>query len=239
VTITATAFGGNTANAATVNINPGSATSSTGDRIVVVYCWSDSGNSASQNAGTVTSTPAKTFTKDTDFVGTTAIGLAVYSWVSDGTTLTQVALAPNGTSVGGVGGTTIKLASGVGTVTYDSTTKGTGTDATSPLAWSAGGAISGTQVGLTLVGINNGADGTFTVSTGYTDAFNEGHGSLTLVHDYEFKTGETGTPSLSIAYSAAITSAKEMFVSFKEPASGLVAPAHNLIYQALDTAYNW
>lgn len=241
MTITATAFGGNQSNAASGNINPGSLASSAGDLIVVFYSFFDNGTAATQAAGTVTSTPAKTFTKPTNAeFERNALGLAVYTWVSDGTTLTQISVAPTaGTSVGGCGGTTIKLASGVGTPVYDSTTKGTGADITSPLAWSAGGAVAGTQVGLTGVIISNNASGAFTPSTGYTNAYNFGNGTLSIVHEYCFKTGETGTPSLSIAYSAAIIDAAELFVSFAEPS--LVVPPQQLIVPtgAIRRAARW
>lgn len=226
MTITPSAFGGNSVNASSGVLNPGSLTSAAGDKIVVAYAWFDAGaNSASQTGTPVTSTPAKTFTKVTDFVGTTPVGLAFYEWVSDGTTLTQVTVAPTGSIVNGLAGTTLKLASTAGTVTYDATTKGTGTDATSPLAWSAGGAITGTQVGIHLCSIDNGSNGTWTPSSGYTNAFNNGNGASILPSITAYKAPETGTPSLSVAYTAAISSGKELFVSFKEPAATTKAPA--------------
>jgi hypothetical protein len=218
--LTATAFGGATANSNAADLNPGSLTSATGDRVVVVYTWFDTGTAASQAAGRVTSTPAKTFTKDAEFLSG-SMGFAVYSWVSDGTTLTQINVAPTaGSSVGNVAGGTVKVHSDAGTVTYDSTTKGTGTDSTSPLAWSAGGAVSGTQIGFIGVVIDNGAAGAFTTSSGYTMLQEHGDGTTSLTNHEAYKVNETGTPSLSVAYSAAITAAAELFVSFKEPGGG-------------------
>jgi len=217
VTITATPFGGTTANTNAPDLYIGSRTTVSGDRVVVVYVWFDSGTAASQAAGTVTSTPAKTFTKDTEFLSGSA-GIAVYSWVSDGTTLTKITCTPTvGSSVGNVGGCPVIVHSDAGTVTYDSGTKGTGTDATSPIAWSAGGAVSGTQIGFIGVVIDNGASGTFTPSSGYTMLQEAGDGTSTLTNHEAYKINETGTPSLSVAYSAAITATAEMFVSFKEP----------------------
>jgi hypothetical protein len=218
MTLTATNFGGNTINGASGNLNPGSLVSAAGDRVIVIYAWFDGGGAAAQGAA-VTSTPAKTFVKDTE-VFSTQKGIAVFSWVSDGTTLTQIALTPTAVgSVGSIGGGTVLVHSTVGTVTYDSTTKGSGTDAVTPLTWS-GGAISGTQIGLLCVAIDNGALGTFTTSSGYTDLNNYGDGSLSYTNLESYKVNETGTPALSVAYTAAISAALELFVSFKEPASG-------------------
>lgn len=226
MTITPSAFGGNSVNASSGVLNPGSLTSSAGDKIVVCYFWFDAGaNSTSQTGSPVASTPSKTFTKATEFVGTTPTGIAVYEWVSDGTTLTQVTVTPTGASVNGLAGTTLKLASTAGTVTYDSATRGTGTDATTPLAWSAGGAITGTQVGIHMCTVDNGTNGTWTASSGYTSAFNNGNGASILPSITAYKAPETGTPSLSVAYTAAMTSAKELFVSFKEPAVTSLDPA--------------
>jgi hypothetical protein len=230
VTITGTAFGGNEVNAGNVDLNPGSLTSAAGDRIVVAYTWYDLTGSVTQTAGRITSTPAKTFTKDTEFLQTVSgahLGVAIFSWVSDGTTLTQINVNPDasGGGIGSVGGSVVRIVSTVGTVTYDSTTVGTGTDSTSTLDWSAGGAVNGAQIGVYAIGLDNGASGTWTASSGYTAMHSFGNGAGSLCNHEAFKVNETGTPALSVAYNTTITSAIELFVSYQEPApAGYTGP---------------
>ena len=227
MTITYTLVDSGSSNASSINFT-NSVTSSAGDLVIVHYQWDDTGAPATQAAGAVTSTPAKTFTKDAEFTQASSInlGVAAYSWVSDGTTLTNINVSPTvGTSVVGTAGVTAKIASTVGTVTYDSTTKGTGIDAVTPFAWSAGGPVNGTQIGFTLCSVNNNFNGTWTPSSGYTEDFGDGAGSTGPVSEYAHKIGESGTPSLSVAFTGVgINGCVEMFISYKEPGGAVVPP---------------
>lgn len=103
---------------------------------------------------------------------------------------------------------------------FDSGTFATGTDSTDPIGITAAGAISGTAVAFFGSCIDNGANGTWTPSTGYSNIFNFGNGSIGLTSDSSYKIGETGTPTLSVGYSAAISSARNLFATFSEAGGG-------------------
>lgn len=105
------------------------------------------------------------------------------------------------------------------TAAYDSTTLGTASDAASPLSVTAGGAISGDQIALWAGCIDNGVDATWTPPTGYTNVYNEGHGSVSFVSGVFYKINETGTPTVDASYGGSISTARELFVTFKEAAS--------------------
>jgi hypothetical protein len=102
----------------------------------------------------------------------------------------------------------------------DTTTKATGTDATSAYTVTSAAAISGNQIAIYGVGLDTGTNTSFTAPTGYTNIGNQGNGSTDLVGGAWYKLNETGTPSPGATSSHSNTAGREVFVTFKEAASG-------------------
>lgn len=217
MTITPTAVGSNN-NAAGNPSYASNVTSSTNDKIIVYALWFATGGVGTPTAGSLTSTPSKTWVLDKFTTHGTGIGVAVYSWTSDGATLNPITFANPGTSTKSGAISIVKASSDLGALTYDTTTFGLANDTTSPFSTTAGAAIAGTVIALRGDFVDTGTNTTWTGPSGYTSASNNGDGSTNNVYSVWYKVGETGTPTITDSGTWTVTDAVQLFVTYQEPA---------------------
>lgn len=195
--------------------------STTGSTIVAI---GHTFNVASFSSGQMTDSKGNSYTFRGGATASSAIGIGV--WDNIGGTRGashNVTISPGG----GTEALSVIEFSGTGTITWDTTTLATATDATSPLSVTAAAALSGTAIGIYGAAVDNGVLGTWGDPAGYSTILSFGDGSAGLVFYSGQKIGESGTPTVSATYSAAISSAKELFASYSDSGGG-AGPVPNL-----------